>query len=166
MAFLAAGLGTLAGGSCTSRALADGPDPGNRLILNDYSPWDWTRFAELACCSVSVKDSAGGWVTGLTLDDFELSEALISPAGEVIDERTITFDEPDYQFDGDGFWERSVSADKPGTVFVIDASGTMEEQMPGICWELHERIDQFPYSWVGGGAVGSLHELRRLDAGH
>ncbi|MDP2896796.1 MAG: hypothetical protein Q8Q12_09585 [bacterium] len=115
-----------------------------RLTINDFSQWD----AGLVWASVSVRDSSGGWVTGLTLDDFQLTEALLSPSGDVIEERTITFDEPDYQFHGPGFWERSVTAEKLDIVFVVDSVGSLADEMPGIRSELHEFVNRLQSSHV------------------
>jgi hypothetical protein len=118
----------------------------DRLTVNDFSLWsDW--YGQV-WASVSVKDSNGDWMTGLTLDDFELTEALISPSQEVIQQRTITFDEPLYQFDGPGFWKRSVTGEKLDIVFAIDSSGSMDEEMPGIVSGLHDFVDRLETNHV------------------
>jgi hypothetical protein len=118
-----------------------------QLILNNFSFWYgggtyWEQSYLWA--SVSVKDSKGNWVTGLSLNDFSLSEALINSTGHVIQERPITFDKPGYdcQFEGDGFWERSVTSEKLDIVFLVDMTGSMEEEMHGIHSELHEFVDR------------------------
>lgn len=115
-----------------------------RLTVNDFSLWDRAGGHHVLWASVSVKHSGGNWVTGLTLDDFELTEALISPSQEVIEERTITFDKPYsyYQFDGDGFWERSVTAEKLDIVFAIDSQGSMEGEVLAVNSELHDFVDR------------------------
>lgn len=138
-----------------------------RFTVNDYSLW-WGD--ECLWASVSVRDSADKWVTGLTQEDFQLTEALISPSGEVLQERAITFDEPDYQFEGDGFWERSVTDEKLDIVFLVDDSGSMEEEMPGISSELHKFVDRLEsqhtdfrmavmtYDWdIGGNYWSDSH---------
>jgi len=117
---------------------------GGQLVVNEFSQWD----AGLVWASVSVKRSNGNWVTGLTLDDFQLTEAMISPSQEVIEERTITFDEPGYQFHGPGFWERSVTAEKLDIVFVVDSVGSLADEMPGIRSELHEFVNRLQSSHV------------------
>ncbi len=119
------------------------PAAGDHLTINDFSQWD----AGLVWASVSVKDSSGNWVTGLTLDDFQLTEAMVSPSQEVIEERTVTFDEPDYQFHGPGFWERSVTAEKLDIVFVVDRGMSLADEMP-IRWELHEFLNRLQSSHV------------------
>ncbi len=111
----------------------------NRMVLNDHSLWGGN---DLVWASVSVKDTSGRWVTGLNSDDFELSEMLLSPSGEVMEQRKITFDQPDYQFEGDGFWERSVTDEKLDIVFLVDSSGSMEAEMPGIHSELNRFVDR------------------------
>jgi hypothetical protein len=119
----------------------------SQLILNNFSFWYgggtyWEQSYLWA--SVSVKDSKGNWVTGLSLNNFSLSEALINSTGHVIQERLITFDKPGYdcQFEGDGFWERSVTSEKLDIVFLIDMTGSMEEEMPVIHSELHEFVNR------------------------
>jgi hypothetical protein len=114
----------------------------SRLIVQDHALWDIRGTSVKVWASVSVKDSTDGWVTGLKLNDFWLSEALLSPTGEILEEHAITFDEPNYQFNGPGFWERSVTAEKLDIVFVIDITGSMNDEMPGIWDELTELADR------------------------
>jgi len=93
--------------------------------------------------SLSLKDGNGNQVTGRTLNDFQLSETLLDADGNVLDgPQAITFDQPDYQFDGPGFWERTVSDEKLDIVFVVDTSGTMSDEMPAIRSELHDFLDR------------------------
>lgn len=118
-----------------------------QLILNNFSFWygGGTYWEEsYLWASVSVKDSKGNWVTGLSLNDFSLSEVLINSTGHVIQERSITFDKPGYdcQFEGDGFWERSVTSEKLDIVFLVDMTKSMEEEMPQIHSELHKFVDR------------------------
>ena len=109
------------------------------LIINDYKLWD--RGAELVWASVSLKNAAGNWVLDRTVDDFELYETLLDDKGAVVEGPTlITFDEPAYQFDGPGFWERSITEEKLDIVFIVDVSGTMDDEMPGIRDELHDFV--------------------------
>ncbi|MEM3406025.1 MAG: vWA domain-containing protein [Nitrososphaerota archaeon] len=96
-----------------------------------------------------MKDPEGKWVTGLSLNDFSLSEALLDSKGNVIQELPITFVDYEfgeansyYQFYGDGFWERSVTDEKLDIVFLVDMTGSMEDEMPGIHSELHEFVDR------------------------
>ncbi|RLI34101.1 hypothetical protein DRO66_09425, partial [Candidatus Bathyarchaeota archaeon] len=114
----------------------------SRLIVQDHALWDIRGTSVKVWASVSVKDSTGGWVTGLKLNDFRLSEALLSPTGEILEEHALTFDEPNYQFDGPGFWERSVTAEKLDIVFVIDMTGSMNDEMPAIRDELTKLTDR------------------------
>jgi len=111
------------------------------LIINDYKLWN--RGCDQVWASVSLKDAAGNWVLGRTLVDFELTETLLDDQGFVVAGPTpITFDEPLYQFDGPGFWERSITEEKLDIVFIVDVSGTMSEEMPGIRDELHDFVDR------------------------
>ena len=120
----------------------DNSDAASKLIVQDHALWDNSGTSVKVWASVSVKDSAGAWVTGLKLNDFLLSEALLSPTGEILEEHAITFDEPNYQFDGPGFWERSVTDEKLDIVFVIDITGSMDDEMPAIWDELTELADR------------------------
>jgi hypothetical protein len=113
------------------------------LIINDYKHWDRGAGRDLVWASISLKDAAGNWVRGRTLVDFELTETLLDDQGVVVAGPTpITFDEPDYQFDGPGFWERSITEEKLDIVFIVDGSGTMSEEMPGIRDELHDFVER------------------------
>lgn len=124
-----------------------------QLILNNFAFWGgggtyWERSYVWA--SVSVKDSTDNWVTGLSLNDFKLSEELLDSTGHVIQERPITFDRTGYscQFDGDGFWERTVTSEKLDIIFLIDMTGSMENEMAKIHSELHEFINRLEATHV------------------
>jgi len=111
------------------------------LIIRDYKLWD--RGCDQVWASVSLKNAAGNWVPGRTLVDFELTETVLNASGVVVAGPTpITFDEPSYQFDGPGFWERTITEEKLDIVFIVDVSGTMDEEMPGIITELHDFVDR------------------------
>ncbi len=108
--------------------------------LIEHQLWDG---GGLNWASLSIKDDNGDSVTGRTLTDFQLTETLLDADGNVIDgPQPITFDQPAYQFDGPGFWERTVSDEKLDIVFVVDTSGTMSEEMPAIRGELHDFLDR------------------------
>lgn len=115
-----------------------------QLILNNFELWDHAMGKELLWASVSMKDPEGKWVTGLSLKDFNLSEALLDSQGNVIQELPITFNRPNsyYQFYGEGFWEKSVTSEKLDIVFLLDKSGSMEDEMPGIYSELHKLVNR------------------------
>jgi len=111
------------------------------LIINDYKLWD--RGGDQVWASVSLKNAAGDLVWGRTLVDFELYETLLDDHGvEVAGPTPITFDEPSYQFDGPGFWERTITEEKLDIVFIVDGSGTMDDEMPEIRDELHDFVDR------------------------
>lgn len=136
----------LAGAMASCSAPSETPTTGG----NGYVPKDagvatgqvlehhlWDRGG-LNWASLSLRDGNGDWVTGRNLDDFQLSETLLDADGNVLDgPQPITFDQPDYQFDGPGFWERTVTDEKLDIVFIVDTSGTMEGEMPAIRNELH-----------------------------
>jgi hypothetical protein len=115
------------------------------LIINAYKLWERGAGYDLVWASVSLKDSAGNWVLGRTVDDFELTETLLNASDVVVAGPTpITFSDPGtyYQFDGPGFWERTITEEKMDIVFIVDGSGTMSDEMPGIRDELHDFVDR------------------------
>jgi phosphate uptake regulator len=115
------------------------------LNINDYNLWDRGAGRDLVWASLSLKDAAGNWVLGRTVDDFELNETLLDASGAVVAGPTpITFSDPGsyYQFYGPGFWERTITDEKLDIVFIVDTSGTMSDEMPDIRSELHEFVDR------------------------
>jgi len=121
------------------------------LIINDYKHWDRGAGKDLVWASVSLKDADGDWVTGRTIDDFELTETLLDDHGvEVAGPTEITFNDPDtyYQFDGPGFWERTITEEKLDIVFIVDVTGTMSDEMPEIRNELHDFVDRLKSNHV------------------
>jgi hypothetical protein len=105
--------------------------PGLNLV--EHHLWD---RGGLNWASVTLKNAAGDWVTGRELADFELTETLLE------DTQPITFDKESYQFDGPGFWERSVTDQKLDIVFIVDTSGTMSQEIGDIRTELHAFLDR------------------------
>jgi hypothetical protein len=122
-----------------SSASMDVVGPG--LSIDEYHFWD--QEPDQVWTSVSLKDAAGDWVTGRTIDEFELTETLLGASGGA-GPVTIDLSDPGsyYPFDGPSFWERSVTEQKLDIVFIVDTSGTMEEEMPDIRSELHDFVDR------------------------
>jgi hypothetical protein len=108
------------------------PPPHGALTLHGCTQWDTGKLS----CAASVTDANGALVAGLSQPSFTVTEAVAGGAPQ-----PATFGEPEYQFDGPGFWERTVTSEKVDLVFVIDHSGTMEEEMPGIRAELHAVVN-------------------------
>ncbi len=100
----------------------------------------WGRDGE-QWAAVALTDASGAFVTGRALSDFSITETLIRDGAE-LDTRTVAFDEPSYQFDGPGFWERAVTGRKLDVVFIVDTSGTMQEELPEIAAQLHAFVDR------------------------
>ena len=126
----------------------------------------WDRGG-LNWASLSLQDSNGDWVTGRQLADFRLTETLLDAGGNVIGgPRTITFDQPLYQFDGPGFWERTVTDEKLDIVFIVDTTSSMEEEMPAIRNELHDFLDRLlaNHSDFRLGLVGMESTVGGYDA--
>ncbi len=108
------------------------PPAQGALTMHGCTQWDRGKL----WCSASVQDAAGAWATGLPQASFTVREALAGGAP-----LAASFAEPEHQFDGPGFWERSVTGELIDLVFVVDHSGTMEEQMPAIRTELQRVVD-------------------------
>ena len=95
--------------------------------------------------SFSLKDSQGQWVSGLKLEDVQISEAIVSKTKDIIAGPyvvDIALQKEDEDTQDAGLRERSVSAEKMDIVFLIDCSGSMSEAMPGIEQEIQGLIDR------------------------
>jgi len=124
-----------------SSASMEAVGPG--LSIDEYHFWD--QEPDQVWTSMSLKDAFGDWVDGRTIDDFDITETLLDANGnEVAAPVTIDLNDPDsyFPFDGPSFWERSVTEQKLDIVFIVDTSGTMEDEMLDIRSELHEFVDR------------------------
>ena len=110
-------------------------------VVREFDVWDRGGLFNLLWCAVTVKDS-DNFVRGLKLEDFKVSETAYDEKGEVITEKPIDFDNMYYQFDGDGFWEKSVNSEKLDIVFLIDNTGSMEKHITSIKEQLHSFLDR------------------------
>lgn len=95
--------------------------------------------------SFSLKDNQGQWVSGLKLEDVQVSESIVSNtegriAGPYVIDIAAQKEDEDTQ--DAGLREYSVSAEKMDIVFLIDGSGTMSNAMPGIEQEIQRFIDR------------------------
>jgi len=95
--------------------------------------------------SFSLKDNQGQWISGLKLEDVQISESIISKtedriAGPYVVDIALQKENEDTQ--EAGLRERSVSAEKMDIVFLIDGSGTISKAMPGIEQEIQRLIDR------------------------
>ncbi len=133
---------------CGSSPWGDGGRPGPRAAAQEADDErfrllehrTWERDGE-QWAAVTLTDASGAFVTGRALSDFSITETLIRDGAELAT-RTVAFDEPLYQFDGPGFWERAVTGRKLDVVFIVDTSGTMEEELPDIASQLHAFVDR------------------------
>lgn len=105
-------------------------------MVKEFEVWDRDGLFNSLWCAVTVKNS-DNFVRGLKLEDFKVSETAYDEKGEVITEKPIEFDNIYYQFDGDGFWEKSVNSDKLDIVFLIDCTGSMEEHIASIKYQIN-----------------------------
>jgi hypothetical protein len=92
-------------------------------------------------CAASVQEAQGRFHTGLALDDFTLTETLLAPDGTVLESAPVRFDEPDYQFYGPGFWERSVTSEMIDLIVLYDRTGSMDDHIDGIRAAVGETLD-------------------------
>ncbi|MDI3495205.1 MAG: hypothetical protein PWQ72_1332, partial [Pseudothermotoga sp.] len=98
---------------CTNFLLA------REISLREFELWDRDGLVNSIWCSVTVKDGLS-FVPDLSLNNFEITETAYDKYGDLIEERPVSFDNIYYQFDGEGFWEKSVNSDKLDIVFLID----------------------------------------------
>lgn len=115
--------------------------PAQQLVLKNYEVWWRDGLWNALWCSVSVQEG-GKFVTGLKPEDFVVKEIACDDKGKILAEKSVVFNRPYYQFDGPGFWEKSVNADKLDIVFLIDGTGSMEKHMANIKNQLHKFIDR------------------------
>lgn len=92
---------------------------------------------------VTVEDRAGKPVTGLGLDDFGVSEAMVERAsGQAVGEGTI--DLPAQVADDwteAGLFEKSLGPGKLDIVLIMDGTGSMSDFTAGIIDQLHRLVD-------------------------
>ncbi|MFA6976687.1 MAG: VWA domain-containing protein, partial [Mesotoga sp.] len=111
------------------------------LELKSWQIWDFSyNGIHEVCCAVSVKDGEIP-VTGLSIEDFTITETLVDEYGNVLSKAEIAPEQREDQFGGIGFWERSVSSSKIDLVFLIDATGSMADQIESIKSELKEFVN-------------------------
>lgn len=120
---------------CTNFLLA------REISLREFELWDRDGLVNSIWCSVTVKDGLS-FVPDLSLNNFEITETAYDKYGDLIEERPVSFDNIYYQFDGEGFWEKSVNSDKLDIVFLIDCTGSMYERMEEIKEELLKFVDR------------------------
>ena len=108
-----------------------------------YSGRSW-EYSGTNWAAVSVVDSNGEYVTGLTLDDFALTESIVPAEGGDPAEGPLDIDIAAQVSDWNdcGFWEASVGNVKLDVVFIVDGTYTMSGAMPAIRDEVHAFVDQ------------------------
>ncbi|MCD6551187.1 VWA domain-containing protein [Thermotoga sp.] len=115
--------------------------PAYKIEIEDFELWDRDGLVNTIWCAVSVKDG-GIFVRNLKLKDFELIETAYGKDGEFLASKKVRFDNFYYQFNGDGFWEKSVNSDKLDIVFLIDKTGSMEDHVESIKRQLGSFLDR------------------------
>ncbi|AFK06622.1 von Willebrand factor type A-like protein [Mesotoga prima MesG1.Ag.4.2] len=112
------------------------------LELKSWQIWDFSyNGIHGVCCAVSVKNGEIP-VTGLSFEDFTITETLVDEYGNVLSKAEIAPEQREDQFGGIGFWERSVSSSKIDLVFLIDKTGSMADQIESIKSELKEFVNR------------------------
>jgi len=114
----------------------------SELILDEYNYLGESfdeGYAE-TFVSFSLKDNQGQWVSGLKLEDVQVSESIVSNtegriAGPYVIDIAAQKENEDTQ--EAGLRERSVSAEKMDIVFLIDGSGTMRREW-GQASQIHK----------------------------
>jgi len=119
----------------------------SELILNEYNylgEYFDEGYAE-TFVSFSLKDNQGQWISGLKLEDVQVSESIVSKTGDRIADPyvvDIALQKENEDTQEAGLRERSVSAEKMDIILLIDGSGTMSKAMPGIEQEIQRLIDR------------------------
>jgi len=98
------------------------------LIIRD-SDFVGRDYRDTMWASVTVTDSEGTLITGLSLDDFELTEAVIQKSdGSVKAEEEIDISQFfDDEWSEAGFWEASRGGEPIDIVIAYDNTGTMSD---------------------------------------
>ncbi len=119
----------------------------SELILHEYNylgEYFDKGYVE-TFASFSLKNSQGQWISGLKLEDVQVSESIVSNTeGRIAGPYVIDIAaQKNEKFTQEaGLRERSVSAEKMDIVFLIDGSGSMSNAMPGIEQEIQYLIDR------------------------
>ena len=108
-------------------------------------------------CLLSVEDLAGGWAAGLPIGKFRLTEQLVWKAdGSVQGEAQI--DLPTQMADvwrEAGLFERTRTPEKMDIVFILDTTGSMGADLPGIRDQMHGFVDLLVENHVDFRIAGS-----------
>lgn len=95
-----------------------------QLVLRDHEVWWRDGLWNALWCSVSVKEGET-FVKNLKFEDFLIKEIAYDDKGKILGEKPVSFsDKSYYQFNGPGFWKKSINSDKLDIVFLIDATGS------------------------------------------
>jgi len=121
--------------------------PHKGLTINDFSVYlpDYTYSNDGVWCSVSVVDSKGNLVTGLTGNSFKINEALLSPSGEVLEEADIPFSSPleaILQPSG-SLIEKSVTGEKLDIIFIADTYNQSDTGQSSMCDRIRSELGEF-----------------------
>lgn len=141
-------------------------------------------YSDFFWAAVTARDAAGNDLIGLSLDDFTITESLVTVAGEPITEprpvSVLVEREGDREFLG--FWEESLSREKIDVVFLVERRGTMRDEIDAIREEMLDFVDRLAAShldfrlaavnieetpevgasdWIGFYGPGDLDRLRK-----
>lgn len=120
-------------------AVQTSTDPKIQLLEHQV----WGRDGE-QWASVRLVDGSGAFVTGRVLGDFTVTETRRLPDGSTEGPMEIAFDQPGYQFEGPGFWERTVTGEKVDLAVVVSSS--LGDQASQVRDELHALVDRLEAS--------------------
>ena len=142
---------------------------GHDYMDNYYSGGYDFYQSELFWASVTVKDKKGKLITGLHLDNFKLTEAIVTPDGEEVTKpyKINIALKKEHDWEVPWFWERTVSNEKLDIVFLVEMKGTMSDAMPGIRSQIHKFVDRLGESHidfrVAGVGFGETPEFDYFD---
>lgn len=73
-------------------------------------------------------------------------EKAFGEDGKFLSSRKVSFNNTYYQFNGEGFWEKSVNGDRLDIVFLIDSTGSMERYMEEIKKQIRDFLNRLVVS--------------------
>ena len=118
---------------------------GNEFMGNDV------HYSTLFWASLTATDENGDYVTGLTLEDFTITESIVERTGDTVVAGPNLIDVASQIGDVNeraGFWEDTVSDVKMDIVFLVDQTGTMSDYMEDIVSQIRLFVNRLEASHV------------------
>lgn len=145
--------------------LATGLIPRGNSYSTYYGDWSF-EDADFLWASATVRDENGNAITGLNVDDFTITESIVSATGERI---TVPHEvhinlQKEHDWEPQWFWEESLGKEQLDVVFLVETRGTMEDAMPGIRSQIHQFVNRLLESNIDFRLAGvALEETPNWD---